>query len=90
MANHLEHGHECEVCKPEKPLNSPITGPVLGRRNFFKIAGTGVAGYFLTHPFQTEIVAQTPVTERVYSTARNCIFILLGHTPTLKSDDCPC
>ena len=82
MANHLEHGHKCEVCQPEKPLNSPLTGPVWGRRNFFKIASAGVAGYFLTHPFQSETVAQTPVTERVYGTARNCILVFLNGAPS--------
>jgi hypothetical protein len=82
MANHLEHGHQCAVCQPEKPLNSPLTGPVLGRRNFFQIAGAGVAGYFLTHPFQAETSAQTSITERVYGTARNCILVFLNGAPS--------
>lgn len=78
MANHLEYGHECEVCKPEKPLISPISGPEFGRRNFFKLAGAGVAGYFLTHPLNAITAAQTTMTPRVYGTARNCILVFLN------------
>ncbi len=82
MTNHLEYGHECEVCKPMRPANSPITGPVLGRRNFFQLAGAGVAGYFLTPMLNTEVVAQAPITGKVYGTARNCILIFLNGAPS--------
>ena len=82
MANHLEYGHECEVCKPMRPANSPITGPVLGRRNFFQLAGAGVAGYFLTPMLNNEVIAQAPITGKVYSTARNCILVFLNGAPS--------
>lgn len=82
MTNHLEYGHECEVCKPQRPANSPLVGPVLGRRNFFKIAGAGVAGYFLTPMLNTEVVAKAPADAMVYSTARNCILVFLNGAPS--------
>lgn len=82
MANHLEYGHVCEVCKPERPANSPITGPVLGRRSFFQLAGAGVAGYFLTPLLNTEVTAQSSISARMYATARNCILVFLNGAPS--------
>jgi len=82
MANHLNGGHECEICKPLRPANSPLTGPVLGRRSFFKIAGAGVAGYFLTPLLKTQAAAEPTVEPHLVGTARNCIFILLSGAPS--------
>jgi len=51
---------------------------IIDRRLFFKIAATGVAGYF-SSPLQT--MAQTVTTTpgaTVFGTAKNCIFVLLA------------
>src|SRR5262245_36212285 len=55
---------------------------IIDRRIFFKIAATGVAGYFVS-PLQT--VAQTVTTTpgaTILGTARNCIFVLLAGGPS--------
>jgi hypothetical protein len=86
MANHTKYGHECEVCKPLRSVNSPLTGPTLGRRNFFKIAGAGVTGYFLSPLLKTEALAASmsaPALEpKLVGKARNCIFILMTGAPS--------
>ncbi|HEX4945627.1 MAG TPA: DUF1501 domain-containing protein [Blastocatellia bacterium] len=82
MTNHLEYGHECDVCKPMRPANSPLTGPMFGRRNFFKLAGAGVAGYFLTPTLNTEVVAKAAPEAQLYATARNCILVFLNGAPS--------
>ena len=57
--------------------------PIIDRRIFFKIAATGVAGYF-SSPLQT--FAQTSVTSNpqaaILNTAKNVIFILLPGAPS--------
>ena len=66
MANHTG---ECESTNGNlkhavRPQTSPITGPVApGRRDFFKLAGTGVAGFCLTPLFKSEAHRQTLPTE---------------------------
>jgi hypothetical protein len=55
---------------------------IIDRRVFFKIAATGVAGYFVS-PMQ--LVAQTVTTTpgaTILGTARNCIFFLLAGGPS--------
>src|SRR5215813_4646236 len=55
---------------------------IIDRRLFFKIAATGVAGYFVS-PLQT--MAQTVTTTpgaTILGTARNCIFFLLAGGPS--------
>lgn len=55
---------------------------IIDRRVFFKIAATGVAGYFVS-PMQ--LVAQTVTTTpgaTILGTARNCIFVLLAGGPS--------
>ena len=55
---------------------------IIDRRVFFKIAATGVAGYFVS-PLQT--MAQTVTTTpgaTILGTARNCIFVLLAGGPS--------
>jgi hypothetical protein len=81
MTNHLQYGHECEVCKPLRATNSPITGPQLGRRSFFKLAGAGITGYFLAPLLNSEVVAR-PIDAHLIGRARNCIFILLTGAPS--------
>jgi hypothetical protein len=85
MANHSKHGHECEVCKPLRAANSPLTGPTLGRRSFFKLAGAGVTGYFLAPALGTEVLAApapSAIDPKLVGKARNCIFILLTGAPS--------
>jgi hypothetical protein len=57
--------------------------PLINRRVFFKIAATGVAGYFAS-PMQTA-VAQTLTTTpgaTIQGTATNCIFFLMAGAPS--------
>lgn len=66
-----------------RPANSPLWGPELGRRGFFRIAGAGVAGYFLA-PLSSrlfEAQAQT-YAPRLYGKAKNCIFIHMQGAPS--------
>lgn len=82
MTNHHQYGHKCEVCAPKRGLNSPLTGPELGRRSFFKLAGAGVAGYFLSPMLSTSVAAAPAVDLHLEGSARNCIFILLTGAPS--------
>src|SRR5690348_11241719 len=59
-------------------------GPIIDRRLFFKIAATGVTGYFAT---PLNVFAQSPVVTSdpnapILNTAKNCIFILLAGAPS--------
>jgi hypothetical protein len=59
-------------------------GPIIDRRLFFKIAATGLTGYF-AQPLN--VFAQNPVvtsdpTAPILNTAKNCIFILLAGAPS--------
>ena len=63
-------------CKQPHGNNPLWGGPGFSRRRFFRLAGTGVTGYFfaqVTRP--VEVLAAGQVTTR--NTARNCIFIFL-------------
>lgn len=82
MANHLQHGHECETCRPLRAATSPLTGPTLGRRDFFKLTGAGVTGYALSAMLPTEGLAKTAAAPPLINRARNCIFILLEGAPS--------
>ena len=83
MASHHQYGHKCEKCQPLRAINSPVTGPQLpGRRDFFKLAGAGVAGCFLTPLLNTEVAAAPTVDVHLSGKARNCIFILLTGAPS--------
>jgi hypothetical protein len=82
MTNHHQYGHKCEVCAPERGLNSPLTGPTLGRRSFFKLAGAGITGGFLAPSLTSKVVAASTVDLHLKNTARNCIFILLTGAPS--------
>lgn len=56
--------------------------PIIDRRLFFKIAATGVAGYFVS---PMEMFAQSTTTSSqaaILNTAKNCIFILLPGAPS--------
>ena len=82
MTNHLHPDHSCEVCKPLRPVNSTLwDGPMLGRRNFFKIAGAGVTGFFLS-PLVKPATVAAGVSAKLKGTAKNVIFILMGGAPS--------
>src|ERR1700752_1014289 len=56
--------------------------PIIDRRLFFKIAATGVAGYFAS---PMEMFAQSTTwspSASMFSTAKNVIFILLAGAPS--------
>jgi len=59
-------------------------GPIIDRRIFFKIAASGVAGYFAS-PLdifgQSAVVTSDP-TATILNTAKNAIFILLAGAPS--------
>lgn len=85
MTDHLQPDHSCDVCKPLRPVNSGLFGggPVLGRRDFFKIAGTGVAGSFVVPMFAKEAKADdTAVGAELYGRARNLIYIHMQGAPS--------
>ncbi len=82
MANHHYYGHSCEICKPRRGKNSPLTGPALGRREFFKIACAGIAGSYLLPALNTEVIAAPTADLHLIGKARNCIFILLPGAPS--------
>jgi hypothetical protein len=59
-------------------------GTIIDRRLFFKVATTGVAGYFVS---PLAVFAQSPVVTsdpnaRILNTAKNAIFILLAGAPS--------
>ena len=47
-----------EVNAP-RGITSPLTGPMFGRRDFFKLAGTGVTGFFLSSTLKQDAMAAT-------------------------------
>ena len=66
-----------------RPANSPLWGPTLGRREFFQIAGTGVAGFFMVPNLAAQAMADTTaVGPQLIGRAKNCIFILLSGAPS--------
>ena len=65
-----------ECCRQPRAASGLFGGPGFSRRQFFKLAGTGVSGYYLarvTRP--VELMAADEVTTQ--NTARNCIFVFL-------------
>lgn len=67
-----------------KIANSALFGgPVLGRRDFFKIAGTGVAGYFVSPMLSQNVFAKTEIqAAQLSGRARNVIFIHMQGAPS--------
>lgn len=82
MDKHLLPDHTCEVCRPERPANSALWGPQLGRRGFFKLASAGVAGYFLA-PLALTVEAKAETSgAQLVGKARNVVFIHLQGAPS--------
>lgn len=66
-------------------ITSPLTGPTLGRRDFFKLAGAGVAGAFVTTGMTHEALAANAVSAvapELINRARYCIFVLMTGAPS--------
>lgn len=80
MANHNHPA--CDKCKPLRAVNSPLFGPMIGRRSFFKVAGAGVAGYFLSPLAKAASFTTQSYGAHLVGSAKNCIFILLGGAPS--------
>jgi hypothetical protein len=71
-----------EVSAP-RGITSPLTGPVLGRRDFFKLSGLGLSGMFLTSALKAEAAATTSAAgPSLIGRARSCIFILMTGAPS--------
>lgn len=70
---------ECEKYHGKNPF---WNGPGFSRRQFFKIAGTAIAGYYflpVTRPL--EVLAQTPYVS-LQGTAKYCLYIHLDGAPS--------
>lgn len=65
-----------------RPHNTAANGPVVGRRDFFKLAGTGVAGFCLSPMLKNDAFAAQSTSAKLTGKARNCIFILLTGAPS--------
>ncbi|MDQ3012371.1 MAG: DUF1501 domain-containing protein [Acidobacteriota bacterium] len=71
-----------EVNAP-RGITSPLTGPVLGRREFFKLGGLGLSGMFLSSALKAEAATTaSAVVPPLIGRARNCIFILATGAPS--------
>ncbi len=83
MDKHLHPDHSCEVCQPSRPANSPLWGPQLGRREFFRIGGAGLSGYFLA-PLSSRLFEARAQTYEAHLSgkAKNCIFIHMQGAPS--------
>ena len=66
----------------ERPKITPITGPVVGRRDFFKLAGAGLTGFALTPLWSADAQGAQSYSAKLTGKARNCIFILLTGAPS--------
>ncbi len=81
MKDHLQSDYFCEECQESRPANSSLFGgPLVGRREFFKIAGLGVAGSFVSPIFSKVVKADTAA--ELYGRARNCIFVHMQGAPS--------
>jgi hypothetical protein len=70
-----------EVNAP-RGITSPLTGPALGRREFFKLTSAGLSGMFLSSALKTDAAAKTAAAPNLINRARNCIFILMTGAPS--------
>jgi len=70
-----------EVNAP-RGMTSPLTGPVLGRREFFKAGALGLSGMFLASTMKADAMASTAAAPTLINRARSCIFILATGAPS--------
>lgn len=80
MAN--KYYRELNEVNSPRGITSPLTGPALGRREFFKLTGAGVTGMFLSSALKTDAAAKTAAAPNLINRARNCIFILMTGAPS--------
>ncbi|MGE0882738.1 MAG: DUF1501 domain-containing protein [Blastocatellales bacterium] len=73
---------ELNEVKAPRGITSPLTGPALGRREFFKLTGAGISGMFLSSALANNAAATTTAGPTLVNKARNCIFILLTGAPS--------
>lgn len=72
----------CTTCRSaENPL---LSGPAFSRRNFLKVAGTGLVASWFADVFDPRVLlAQTTsVQPQLRNTAKSCIFIFLSGAPS--------
>ena len=70
--------------RTQRHANNPLwDGPGFSRRQFFRVAGTALTGYYFTQVTRPlEVKAAAKVTTK--GTARNCIFIFLTGAPAIS------
>jgi len=76
---------ELNDTKAPRGITSPLTGPTLGRRDFFKLAGAGVAGALATTGMTREALAASTISAvapDLINKARYCIFVLMTGAPS--------
>ncbi|MEK7834242.1 MAG: DUF1501 domain-containing protein, partial [Acidobacteriota bacterium] len=76
---------ELNDTKAPRGITSPLTGPTLGRRDFFKLAGAGVAGAFVSTGMTSEALAASAISAvgpTLLNKARYCIFVLMTGAPS--------
>jgi hypothetical protein len=62
-------------------MMSFISGPGFSRRQFFRVTGTGLTGYYFTRILRPiDVLAQSKVSTA--GTAKNCVFVFLAGAPS--------
>lgn len=73
--------HKPECCDGRHAKMPHLFGPGFSRREFFRVAGSALTGYYFTRVLRPiDILAQSKVATE--GSARNCIFIFLGGGPS--------
>ncbi|MBI4455858.1 MAG: DUF1501 domain-containing protein [Acidobacteria bacterium] len=71
----------CQCNGEHSRMFSFISGPGFSRRQFFRIAGTGVSGYYFARVLRPiDVLAQAKVP--TVGTAKNCVFVFLAGAPS--------
>jgi hypothetical protein len=72
---------KCQCGQSHEGTSFPTAGPGFSRRQFFRIAGTSLAGYYFTKVARPlEVLAASKA--QTLDTARFCIFVFLSGGPT--------
>ncbi|HEY3132976.1 MAG TPA: DUF1501 domain-containing protein [Acidobacteriota bacterium] len=75
----MKHNRSC--CDGSHARMPHLFGPGFSRRQFFRIAGSAVTGYYFTRVTRPiDILAQSRVD--TIGSAKNCIFVFLGGAPS--------
>ncbi|MBI3939696.1 MAG: DUF1501 domain-containing protein [Acidobacteria bacterium] len=71
----------CRCNGEHSRMVSFISGPGFSRRQFFRVAGTALTGYYFTRALRPiDVLAQSRV--QTAETAKNCIFVFLSGAPS--------